>query len=236
MEKGSLRMAPIFVPSQSAEDWQKFLADPHKQWRKGYSARTTAHAWQAAAGLPVEIQTLFEESGFEPFENVETLLVIPEHKVNLPPIKGHPSQNDVFALLKAADGELVSVMVEAKVSESFDKLVGEWIADESPGKYTRLDFLMNLLELEGKDLGLIRYQLLHRTASAILEAQRFNAAYAAMVVQSFSPTEEWFEDYAQFLNRYDVQAKIGQLHHLGAVNGVALFSGWARGDPRFLEA
>ena len=41
----------------------------------------------------------------------------------------------------------------------------------------------------------IRYQLLHRAASAMVEARRFNAAHAMMLVHSFSPSDEWFDDY-----------------------------------------
>jgi hypothetical protein len=44
----------------------------------------------------------------------------------------------------------------------------------------------------------IRYQLLHRTASAIILAQRFHARHAAMVVHSFSPAAKWIDDYYSF--------------------------------------
>lgn len=229
-------MSKIYTPAQDPRDWQQFLADPDKQWRKGFSARATAHCWQAAAGLPDEIKGLFLQSDFQPFSQVESLIIIPEHKVYLPPTQGHPSQNDVFALLKAADGELISMTVEAKVSESFDKPIMEWIRDGSPGKYERLKFIQEILGLEDRTLDEIRYQLLHRTASAILEAKRFNAAYAVMAVQSFSPADEWFEDYVRFLELYGVQAAIGSLHRLGMFDGVELFSGWARGQKKFLEA
>ena len=40
-----------------------------------------------------------------------------------------------------------------------------------------------------------KYQLLHRTASAIIEAERFNANHALMLVHSFSLANEWYGDF-----------------------------------------
>ena len=164
------------------------------------------------------------------------MLVIPENKVPLPPARGHPTQNDVFALLKAGDGELISVTVEAKVAESFDKTVGEWIWDNSPGKQERLEFITKTLDLENQDLSAIRYQLLHRLVSAILEVKRFNVAYAVMIVQSFSPTYEWFEDFVQFISVFDRdEVEIGKLYLLGVGSGITTYSGWVHGNQRFLS-
>jgi hypothetical protein len=36
----------------------------------------------------------------------------------------------------------------------------------------------------------IRYQLLHRAASVVIEAERFNASYAVLPVHSFSPLNQ----------------------------------------------
>jgi hypothetical protein len=33
-------MAKILIPASSPEDWKKFLAEPEKQWKSGYSARS----------------------------------------------------------------------------------------------------------------------------------------------------------------------------------------------------
>jgi uncharacterized protein DUF6946 len=44
-----------YIPAQSAEDWRKLLADPEKQWKRGYSAMASALSWEAAVGLPEEI-------------------------------------------------------------------------------------------------------------------------------------------------------------------------------------
>jgi uncharacterized protein DUF6946 len=33
-------MNKIYLPTVGPQDWQKLLADPEKEWRTGYSART----------------------------------------------------------------------------------------------------------------------------------------------------------------------------------------------------
>jgi Domain of unknown function (DUF6946) len=228
-------MPIIYVPISSPEEWKNLLVEPEKQWRTGYSARTLAHCWLASDGIPAELVSLFATSEVPALRRIEPLIVFPEHQVVLPPSAGHPSQNDVFVLAKADDGALVSMTVEGKVSESLDKTVGEWNKPGSAGKRKRLAFLAEKLGI-GQVPDRIRYQLLHRTVSAILEAERFCARYAVMVVQSFSPSDEWFDDYAQFVAMFGVQSQVGQLVKLRQLGPITLFAGWARGDPRFLAA
>jgi len=81
----------------------------------------------------------------------------------------------------------------------------------------------------------IRYQLLHRTASALIEAQRFNAPNALMLVYSFSRENKWFEDYQQFLALFGVAGKVDSLVFAKNVNGVKLYFGWVTGDKKYLD-
>jgi hypothetical protein len=229
-------MLYIYIPARSADDWQQFLAEPEKQWRIGFSARTTAYAWQESKGFPDEIATLFASADDENLRSLELLLAIPEHKVYFPPMQGHPSQNDVFALAKTSNGELVSVAVEAKVAEPFDQIIDEWIREVTPGKEERLEFLKTKLGISGKAIGHIRYQLTHRLASAIIEAERFNAKYAVLVIHSFSQSDEWFEDFAAFVSLYDQVATVGRLAQLDVGNKTQVFAGWARGNEKYLDA
>lgn len=229
-------MPHIYVPANSADDWQQLLAEPDKQWRSGYSAKATAHAWQEADGFPTEVRALFSSAEDINLRDVELLLAIPEHKVYFPPMQGHPSQNDVFALAKAANGELVAIAVEAKVSEPFDRTVDEWFAEPTPGKAERLAFLKSKLRIDDKPIGHIRYQLLHRLASALLEAERFNAKYAVLVIHSFSQSDEWFGDFAAFVSLYDQAAAVGQLVQLKSRGSPKVFAGWARGRSEYLDA
>ena len=229
-------MPNIYIPTRSPEDWRQFLAEPEKHWRTGYSARATAYAWQEANGFPTEIADLLSSASDDNLREVELLLAIPEHKVYFPPMQGHPSQNDVFALAKAINGDLLSIAVEAKVLEPFDLTVDEWIVDPTRGKTERLEFLKDKLHIVGKPIGNIRYQLLHRLCSALLEAERFSAKYAILVIHSFSQLDEWFDDFVAFLSLYDQEAVVGQLVALDLSIATKVFAGWARGNAKYLDA
>jgi hypothetical protein len=88
----------------------RFLADPDKQWRTGYSAKSLAACWEAANGLPSEIAELLSQATGAPPSDLELLVAFPEWKVALPGGQ-RESQNDVFALVRAGSA-VVSVAVE----------------------------------------------------------------------------------------------------------------------------
>lgn len=215
----------IYVPATGPESWSGLLADPVKHWRTGYSARTLAHCWQAATGLPPEIGALF---GLE-----ATLLIgIPEHKVELPG-GSRPSQTDLFALVRRGE-QTISCAIEGKVNETFGPTIQEWLADASAGKIERLDYLCRLLGLTQPLPPTLRYQLLHRSASAIIEAARFKTDEAAMIVHSFSATAIWFDDFAMFLDLLGLKAVRDRLLTVRLPAGLPMHFGWATGDPAFL--
>jgi len=70
---------------------------------------------------------------------------------------------------------------------------------------------MYSIGLSGDLPSTIRYQPLHRLASAIIEAKRFNARYALMILHSFSQPDEWFSDYGEFLELFGPKAHLGEL-------------------------
>ncbi len=179
-------MTRIYIPSAGPGSWQQFLAEPVKQWRTGYSAKSLAYSWEEADGFPGEIERALAESDIDELKGMTPLLVIPEYKVPLPGGRTE-SQNDAFVLGSAPSG-LVSMCIEGKVNESFGEPVSKWAPNSSPGKQERFQFLTEVLELEGEDLSGIYYQLLHRTASPIIEAKRYHASSAVMLVHSFSQT------------------------------------------------
>lgn len=228
-------MSRIFVPAVSAEDWRVFLAEPDKHWKTGYSARALAHSWQCAEGFPTEIRDLFVHSPFEQFQSIEMLLAFPEFVVTLPG-GSRGSQNDLFVLAKDSEAQLVSITIEGKVSEPFGPPLAEWQLDSSSGKQVRLSYLQSALGLRVSLPNHIRYQLLHRTASAMILARRFNAQSAVMIVHSFSQSHEWFEDYQRFTALFGVEAEVGTLVRLNEVNGIGLYVGWVIGDALFLYA
>lgn len=221
-------MSQVYIPTSSAEQWAQFLAEPVKHWRQGYSARTLAYSWQDARGFPSEVGSVLKSA----FPSVELLLALPEHKVPLPG-GSRPSQNDIWVLARS-ESQLISIAVEGKVSEPFGPTVQEWQAESSPGKAKRLAYLLSLLGLPSVS-ETTRYQLLHRAASAIIEAQRFNAAHAVMLVHSFSQSSEWFQDYAAFASLMGSNPAEDAMVSVGARSGISLHLAWVRGNADYLS-
>jgi len=220
-------LSRIYIPTSNAEQWSQFLADP-KHWRQGYSARTLAFSWQEADGFPSEVQAILSSQ----FPAIELLLAIPEHKVPLPGGL-RPSQNDIWILARS-QGQLVSIAVEGKVSEPFGPTVQEWQIGSSSGKSDRLSFLLRVLDISSVPES-TRYQLLHRTASAIIEAQRFNATSAVMLVHSFSQSNEWFQDFVSFVSLMDGIAIENGIISVGNRSGIALYLAWVHGNEDYLN-
>ena len=218
-------MKPFYMPTTSPDDWRQFLADPDKHWKSGFSAKELAYAWEQANGWPEEVRRLIKSC--PELTDLEILLAVPEHKVPLPG-GGNPSQNDLFVLAGDANG-LVVIMVEGKVAESFGGTLGEWRQNASPGKRQRLEYLQRKLGVTGELPESLRYQLLHRSASALIEADRFHARAAVMLVHSFSPDHHWFEDYAAFLQLFGVTAELERFQAIPSATSVPFYAGWASG-------
>lgn len=118
-------------------------------------------------------------------------------------------------------------MVEGKVSEPFGETVETWLGNNpSVGKRKRLDYLLDILGLEENQVSKIRYQLLHRTASAVMEANHTTAKHALMLVHSFSETGKWFDEYAEFVTLFHVTPKKDGIVGPVQIQGKALYFGW----------
>jgi len=231
---GELPVPRILHFTAGPQDWQALLADPQKHWRTGYSARTLAHCWEAAQGLPPEVQAAFASSDEPLLADFTPIIAVPEFKVPLPGGE-RPSQNDLF-LLGCSKAGPVSVMVEGKVSESFGPTIEDWRKDASSGKEERLSFLLRTLGLAHPPVGTNRYQLLHRAASALLEGERYRAVAAIMLVHSFSRERACWSDYQAFLQLFNVHAEVGVIQRLSGAQRVPLFAAWILGDCKFLES
>jgi len=221
-------MNKFFIPTSDPEDWKSLLAEPDKHWKTGYSAKSLAYCWHKANDFPLSVKRVLEQSKLRIFQDIEMLLAFPEYKVPLPGGR-RASQNDIFILAKG-DKQLISITVEGKVKESFGELVCEWKSDKRKGKQIRLNYLCGLLHLDEGQIGYIRYQLLHRTASAIILAKRFNAPNALMLVHSFSQQGEQenenFQDYYQFLSLFGLIGKMNALTPATDIDGISLYFGW----------
>jgi hypothetical protein len=227
-------MPRILAFTSGPADWQALLADPDKHWRTGFSARTLAHCWEAADGFPAEVSHVLKDAVDPLLGDITPVLAVPEFKVPLPG-GVRASQNDLFVLARSSSGP-VSIMVEGKVEESFGPTLGEWRMEASPGKVERLKFLLDTLGIGAVPDGAVRYQLLHRAASTIVEGQRYRAVAALLLVHSFSERNTGWSDYAAFLRLFGVSASIGQVHRLPNPTSIPLFATWVQGDLSFLKS
>lgn len=223
-------MSNIYKPTKGPTDWKAFLADPDKQWKTGFSAKSMAYAWEESDGVPEEISRTIQDAFGE---SPEPLIIIPEFKV---PLKGgnRDSQNDAFLLAKIGD-KTASIMIEGKVRESFGPLIGEWFHNPSQGKKDRLEYLCDTLGTPFPPPEHLRYQLFHRTASAILTANRFKTDMAIMLVQSFSQDHMWWEDFQNFATYMNAEVELGKLAKSPMKTSVPTFIGWVTGHQKYLS-
>ncbi|MBX3721321.1 MAG: hypothetical protein KF713_05720 [Turneriella sp.] len=121
----------------------------------------------------------------------------------------------------ASEGRVV-IAVEAKCNEPFAERIYRWIRiPDSPAgkfqhklfgeqqgiverKFRRLKFLNQVLGTTIDPLSELRYQLLHRTASAIIEARNLRAEAAVVVIQAFTPSVENLFDFSDFCDALGV--------------------------------
>jgi hypothetical protein len=204
-------MKRIYILSQGTCSWQMVLADPTLHWKRGASAMELAVSWELAAktdsGLPQPVANLLDQHPAT--AGAQLLFGVPEHRVALPGA-GRASQTDFWAVLRVSDG-WVSLAVEGKAGEPFGPSIGEWLAEASSGKTTRLDALCRTLGLEARAIGELRYQLLHRSASAVLEASRIGARTAVVLVQNFRPYSTCWPDFEAFVKRFGVAVNRGTI-------------------------
>ncbi len=221
----------FYIPTDGPTAWQALLGDPVKHWKTGRSARTLAYCWESAKGFPPEVSAVLDESTHDDLHDLQFVAGFPEHEVPLPGGR-RASQTDVF-VLATGGGSLVSIAIEGKVDEPFGDTVVDWLgSDPSPGKQRRLAYLCDLLGITIDEAIDLRYQLLHRTASAIIEAQRFKAGPAVMLVHSWAPNLEGFDDYSAFATVLGGSPEVDSVTDVTSVDG--LYIGWVRGESEWL--
>ena len=182
------------MPLTRPEDVISHLAKGEAHWRDEYSAKELALAWSKAGNeFPSAVQNLFNAS--VEYKDAEFIDGFFEREVDLG-TAGRNSQTDLMVVIGIGK-KLGIVAVEVKVDEPFGELVATW-NDNSDGKILRLKTLCSTLGLYPDKVGDLRYQLLHRTASAIYEAKRYRSDHALMLVHSFSPTKKSFSDFSDF--------------------------------------
>jgi hypothetical protein len=224
-------MKRIFVPTRNGTDWQRLLAKPILHWKKGASAMTAAAAWEDAANkLPKEISHLLTSTPEPLLQNLELLAAIPEWEVKLP--GGDTTSNtDILALCRNKVG-LAVVAVEAKVLEDFGPLVGEKRDSASQNQASRLQYLHELLKVDWF-ANEIRYQLLHRTASAILTAVDFHASVAVMMVHAFATPVARRGDFTAFCAAMGATEIVPNVYKVPCFTQPELYLAWCDGDEKY---
>lgn len=227
-------MKRIVAPTRSYLDWKPLLAQPDRQWKAGHSAMAIAQCWEAAdPGFPPEVTEAFRASNEPVLQNLEILLAIPEYEVALEG-GSRPSHTDLFVIAHNHAG-VVCIAVEGKVDEPFGPTLADKRKELDGGVPKRLSQLHQTLGLQEDLPGAVRYQLLHRTASALLGAEQFSASAAVMLVHSFSEEDTWFTDFVEFSRHLGVIAKVGAISAARGRGTRPLFVGWCHGSERFLS-
>jgi len=208
-------------PLGTPHDARAYLADPIRHWRPDHSALELATSWIGATGIPPRVaKVLATCSTYADCRLIEGFV---EREVELG-TRGRPSQTDLLALVALAGGYGV-IAVEGKALETFGPVVSRW--NDSDGKQARLDDLCGRLELDPSTVGNLRYQLLHRTVSALLEARRYGAAEALMLVHSFDPKNSSLDDYQAFAAALGLgEARPNAITPVKRLEDITLRLGW----------
>ena len=205
----------------------------HDDWRHRVSESTTVHTssapaqmadrWQAAAGFPAEIARLFSTA--RATRSAALLVAIPHHQV---PLAGgaHAAHLDLWALVRTGRG-LLSVAIDAVGAEAFDAEADDRTATTESRRLWK--GLCRLLEIHESADTPVSSQLVHRTTTALVEAKRFFARGAAVVVHSFGESRRGFSDFQQFVRLMGgALVEPGQLVEVQPREGVELYFGWAQ--------
>lgn len=228
-------MKRIFVPTTSGSDWQRLLGKPKLHWKAGYSAMSAAACWEDShPKLPPEIVATLQSSNDSTLKNLELVLAIPEWEVDLPG-GDRPSQTDILAITQNDKG-LVILGVEAKVEEPFGPTLEEKKKGASEGQLNRIRFLEKQLGRTDPFPSNIRYQLLHRSVSALLTAKSFHAQTAIMLVHSFSQTSKWRDEFEAFCKELCCKPLSSDLCEAPNIQDRRLLLGWCKGNPEYLSA
>lgn len=92
--------------------------------------------------------------------------------------------------------------------------------------------LCNLLGLDPATVGELRYQFFHRAAAAILEARRYRASRAILLIHSFCPDATGLADFIEFGRKLGFERlgrdHVSEVRHMG---GISLQLAWVSEEP-----
>jgi hypothetical protein len=216
-------------PLSGPEDAIRLLASPAAPGKHKDAAYQTAHSWFDAQDLPAAVRATLES---DPTYAGARLLKVFFEKPSEANASGAGHTN-VLAVVEVRSG-LAIVGVVGKLNEPFGDYVSEW-NDGSPGRATRLAASIKQLGMPADVATGLRYQLIHRTVSILLEAQTIGARKAVLLIQSFgsdhSPTG--FADLQMFGAVLGAPiTDTGILSPAVELDGIELRLGWSVCSPR----
>ena len=175
-------------------------------------------------GFPAGIASLLATNDLT--RGAAPLLAIPGHQV---PLAGgaRASRLDLWVLARTPRG-LLSVAIEQNAGQPAGSTVGESQAETPTGRERR-EALWSLLEIDRDGDPTVPDRLIHRTAGALLEARRFFAIGAAVIVHSAGAAQDSFADFQRFVTM--MGGRLRRPGHLLSVKpreGIELALGWTQ--------
>jgi len=212
----------LYIPLIEPEDVIRHLGHQEQHWKEGRSAHALTRLWADHNGLPDAIHSILRDHPV--FRSAKLIDGFLERQVDIGSA-GRPSQTDLLAIV-GLEKRIAIVAIEGKAGEPFGDLVDKWF-DGSNTKRVRLEVLCRTLGLSTEQARPLRYQLLHRAASAVYEAKRYRTDLAGILVHNFSGDEAGFSDFCKFLQALGAkQSNAGTLSGPFVCEGVSLYAGW----------
>ena len=215
------------------EDVIPHLGKGGRHWKKGRSAYELAASWYAAAALPKGMpktvsSVLASEQSMDDLKLVDGFF---ERKTSLK-TKGRATQTDLLVIAKGRHGPVL-IGVEGKVDEKFGDLVRDWRRIRpSKGKERREAALRSTLGIVASNIDDLRYQLFHRTAAVVYEAQDRGIGRAVMLVHSFDPGSAGLDDFQDFAETIGVTGAAADCVSQPVVlEGITTYLAWVSDTP-----
>ena len=166
-------------------EWETLVGG---KWADGRSAKRLAETWLPENGFPARVSALLDKESS--LANLAVTTAIAEHRAKVPG-EGPGSATDLMVHAKS-ESTSISIAVEGKVDEGFDKLVSDWLlagksANSPKNRTARVSGMAAYFGLTAASVSEIRYQLIHRTYAAAKEAEKHGHDQAMLMVHSFSP-------------------------------------------------
>lgn len=227
----------------SLDGWKSITKNHQNEARSAY---LVGQRWFGSSGdFPPAIKRVMATSAS--MRSLRVAFSIAEHITVLDTLNG-PSRTDLMVYCHDGRTGKTVIALEGKVTEAFDEQIVYWIrglkrTSKGPtledlfalplkeGRTLRLKWLCNHLGLSLDDHSLIRYQLLHRTVDALLEAKHVGAGKAIMLVQAFAECAENWNAYAEFARQMGFTSiapnSLSEAKILPAFPEICLHLGWA---------